>query len=71
MLPIRRLPNERNQCKKKGEILYERRIGEFSFNLVYFKVNEKNGVGKLYLSVRHVIKICLFASSLKESTILC
>ena len=44
-----------------------RRIGYFLFNSVHFKENENNGVGKLYLSVRHVIKICLFAFSFKES----
>ena len=49
----------------------ERRVGEFSFNLVYFKEIEKNGVGKLYLSVRHGMKICWFAFSLKESVTLC
>ena len=48
-----------------------RRVGEFSFNLVYFKENKKNGVSKLYLSVRHGMKICWVAFSLKESTILC
>ena len=70
LLPIRGLPNERNRCKKRGEILYGRRIGDFSFQKAHFKENEKNGMGKLYLSVRHVIKICLFTFSLKERTIL-
>ena len=55
VLPIRGLPNERNRGKKRGEILYRRRIGEFSFKKVYFKESKENGEVKLYLSVRHAI----------------